>query len=331
MLTNMGKVSFAVETNEKARLDRLIMEHFQSELALCNYSRSQVGSWITSGLVALDGNIVTICGKMLVGRHDVTVSIPPHKSQDLAPYLIPLDVVYEDQHLCVINKPPGLTVHPGAGNRDRTLVNALLARWGSLEPGADPVRPGIVHRLDKDTSGLLVVARSIKIHEALSKQFKDRKVQRSYLALVLTTPRSKREVAINERGRIETFIRRNPRNPLKMMVSQDSGKLAITNWEVCERFYYGSQLKIKLESGRTHQIRVHMDWVGSPVIADPVYGNFAALPKALQRASNNFGRQALHATSLGFEHPASGKQLDLKCEPPEDFKSLADEFRNFRG
>jgi 23S rRNA pseudouridine1911/1915/1917 synthase len=233
-----------------------------------------------------------------------------------------LDVRYEDEHLIVIDKPPGLVVHPAAGNPDRTLVNALIAHCGdSLSGIGGERRPGIVHRLDKDTSGVMLAAKTDEAHKALSEQFAERRVERAYWALVWGVPGM-------PQGRIEGNIGRSHRNRKKMAVVTRGGKPAATRYKLLERYgNTASLLECRLESGRTHQIRVHLAHLGHPVIGDPLYGRvtkarLAALPSAARQAIDGMGRQALHAYLIGFEHPRFKKHVRIESNVPNDINLL---------
>jgi 23S rRNA pseudouridine1911/1915/1917 synthase len=237
------------------------------------------------------------------------------------PESIQLPVVYEDEHLMVINKPAGLVVHPAAGNWQGTLLNALLHHAPSL--GELP-RAGIVHRLDKDTSGLLVVAKTMAAQTSLVRQLQARTVKREYRAIVWG------EVWHN--GTLETEIGRHPHARTRMAVTRTGGKPAITHYEVLERFAVHTYLRCRLETGRTHQIRVHMQHMGAPLVGDPVYGLRGILPNqaitpTLREALKQFKRQALHATRLGLIHPASGETLEWQAELPDDMKALLEAMR----
>jgi len=242
-----------------------------------------------------------------------------------------LEVLHEDESLLVINKPAGLTMHPGAGNRAHTLVNALVAHFGA---GSTPElfssgvtgRPGIVHRLDRDTTGLVVVAKTAHALHSLSRQFATRTVGRAYCALVLSTPRGLRAVNTVDGGTIDRPIGRHPTKRTLMAIAAE-GRRAVTHWRVLERFAYGTLIEARLETGRTHQIRVHFDSLGCPVIGDKTYGDFSPLPQTLRRAAERFGRQALHAQVLEFDHPVSHKRLAFSGEPPSDFAALLEAFR----
>jgi 23S rRNA pseudouridine1911/1915/1917 synthase len=236
---------------------------------------------------------------------------------------IPLSIVYEDAHLIVIDKPAGLVVHPAPGNPDRTLVNALIAHCGSSLSGIGGVRrPGIVHRLDKDTSGLMVAAKTDAAHRGLSEAFARHDIDRAYRALVWGVP-SPRE------GRIEGAIGRHPIDRKRMTVRKSGGKSALTHYRVLRASGIAASLvECRLATGRTHQIRVHMDAIGHPVIGDPVYGKATRnrrerLPDSARAGVENFGRQALHAARLGFVHPITKKSMAWEVPPPLDFVTLA--------
>jgi 23S rRNA pseudouridine1911/1915/1917 synthase len=227
---------------------------------------------------------------------------------------IELDVVYRDDQLLVVNKPPGLVVHPAAGNRDGTLQNALLYADAAL---AAVPRAGIVHRLDKDTSGLLVVARTLQAHSSLVRQLAERTVKREYLALV--------GVEVVAGGRIEAAIGRHPVDRKRMAV-RPGGKSAVTEYRVAARYQGFTLLSVRLETGRTHQIRVHLKHLGMPVVGDRTYGGRARYPRGaspeLRAVLDAFPRQALHAARLGLQHPTSGGMLQWEAEPPADFREL---------
>jgi len=235
---------------------------------------------------------------------------------------IALDVVYEDAELIVVDKPAGLVVHPAAGNPDRTLVNALIAHCGESLSGIGGLkRPGIVHRLDKDTSGLIVAAKTDGAHAALAEQFAAHTIERAYTALVWGIPTP-------GKGRIAANIGRDPRNRKRMSVLSSKGKPAVTHYRVIERFGSAASLiECRLETGRTHQIRVHLSHIGHPVIGDPVYGRITqkrlgSLPDAAREAVKNLGRQALHAQLIGFVHPRSKKRVKFESKLPADINDL---------
>ncbi len=240
-----------------------------------------------------------------------------------------LDVAFEDEYLIVIDKPAGLVVHPAPGNPDRTLVNALIAHCGDSLSGIGGVRrPGIVHRLDKDTSGLMVAAKTDAAHRGLAEQFAAHSLERAYLALVRGVPRP-------ARGSFAGNIGRNPRNRKKMAVLEKGGKTALTRYHVQARFgALASLVECRLETGRTHQIRVHFAAAGHPVIGDPLYGQRGApppadVPAALKAALMAFPRQALHARTLGFRHPITEKIVKLSSTLPVDFRGLLETLEQF--
>jgi 23S rRNA pseudouridine1911/1915/1917 synthase len=305
------------------RLDKVLAAAFP------DVSRARFQALIAEGAVSVEGKAVTEArhkvklGDMLrVVLPDAAPALP--LAEDMA-----LHIVYEDKDLIVIDKPAGLVVHPGAGNETGTLVNALIAHCGDSLSGIGGVRrPGIVHRLDKDTSGLLVVAKNDKAHHGLSEQFaahgRDGRLQRSYLALVWGVPERRQ-------GIISAAIDRSTANRQKMAVSRGANaREAVTHFDVLETLGKrpsASLIRCVLETGRTHQIRVHMAHIGHPLLGDRVYGagfrtSARKLSEASQDALNHLNRQALHATSLGFEHPLTGKPMTFDSPAPEDFGRL---------
>jgi 23S rRNA pseudouridine1911/1915/1917 synthase len=300
-------------------------------------SRARLQQVIKEGGVSLNGAVFSDGSRKVIEGDTIALVMPAAKPADPVGQDIPLDVVYEDEHLIVIDKPAGLVVHPAGGHEDGTLVNALIAHCGESLSGIGGVRrPGIVHRLDKDTSGLLVVAKNDRAHQKLAKQFADHgrtgPLQRAYLAIAWGVPRLRE-------GTIDAPIERSTRNREKMMVVKEGrGREAITHIELLERYPpllkgldetepLASLIECRLETGRTHQIRVHMSHIGHPLLGDQLYGSgFATkavrLPADAQAALATLGRQALHAAILGFEHPASGEEMLFESEPPEDFANL---------
>lgn len=300
-------------------------------------SRARLQQVIKEGGVSLNGVIATDGSRKVAEGDELALIMPEAKPPAPAGQDIPLTVVYEDDHLIVIDKPAGLVVHPAGGHEDGTLVNALIAHCGASLSGIGGVRrPGIVHRLDKDTSGLLVVAKTDKAHQGLAKQFADHgrtgPLQRAYLAITWGAPR-------RPHGTIEAAIERSNRNREKMtVVAEGRGREAITHFTLLERYppllkggeeteALASLIECRLETGRTHQIRVHMSHLGHPLLGDQLYGSgFATkasrLPEAARDALTALGRQALHAAMLGFAHPATGEELFFESEPPADFANL---------
>lgn len=289
------------------RLDAVLAELFPE------YSRSRLSAWIKSGDVAVDGASARPRDPVR-GGETVWLNAAEEVQTQAVAEDIPLDVLYEDEHLFVLDKPAGLVVHPGAGNPAGTLVNALLHRDGGLDKLP---RAGIVHRLDKDTSGVMVVARTLPAHTALVAQLSARQVHRQYLAIVVG--------ALVSGGTVAAAIDRHPRDRLRMAVRED-GKDAVTHYRLRERFRAHTALECRLETGRTHQIRVHMAHLKHPIVGDPLYGGSLKLPKgaseALIAALRDFKRQALHAEVLAFAHPITGAPVRCEAPVPEDMQQL---------
>lgn len=269
-------------------------------------SRSRIQALIAAGAVAVDGVTVKRPGFRLRGGEAIVVEVPPDRPAEAVAQDIPLAVVYEDADLIVINKPRGLVVHPAAGHSSGTLVNALLKHCPDLAGIGGVLRPGIVHRLDRDTTGLLVVAKTQRAHDALTRAIKARAVHRGYLAIVWGVPDA-------VQGRIEAPIGRHPVDRKRMAVVE-GGRPAVTHFAVLESFGRAALLRCALETGRTHQIRVHLAFIGHPVIGDPVYSG--------RRDSCGMAGQALHAAMLAFAHPVDGRPLRFEVPPPEDFRQL---------
>ncbi len=292
-----------------ARLDKALAMLFP------DYSRSVIQQWIKDGRVSLDGVAQNQRHKVR-GGEAVAIALPEPRSLAAAPQAIALDVVYEDDALLVINKPPGLVVHPGAGNPDLTLLNALLARDPDLTAVA---RAGIVHRLDKETSGLLVVARNEQVRRHLAAQLEQRTLKRRYLAIVCGV--------LISGGRIEAPIGRHATDRTRMAVTA-RGRPAVSHYRVVARYRAHTLVEVSLETGRTHQIRVHLAHRGFPIVGDPVYGGRLKIPAGaspeLAVALHGFRRQALHATGLGLEHPVTGAHMEWERPPPADMQRLID-------
>lgn len=294
------------------RFDQVLAELF------ADFSRSRLTAWIKSGEALLDGAEAKP-KQALRGGETLTVWVTPTIETVAEPEPIALDIRHADDELMVIHKPAGLVVHPGAGNPRGTLVNALLHFDAKL---AELPRAGIVHRLDKDTSGLMVVARSLRAHAALVQQLSSREVHRQYLAVV--------GGAMVAGGTVNAPIGRHPSDRIRQAVTE-SGREAITHYRVRERFRSHTLVECKLETGRTHQIRVHMAHVRHPLVGDPLYGGNLRLPRgateALVEALRGFKRQALHAESLAFVHPASGETLSFSSTLPDDMLRLLAQLR----
>ncbi|MGA9423239.1 MAG: 23S rRNA pseudouridine(1911/1915/1917) synthase RluD, partial [Rhodanobacteraceae bacterium] len=288
------------------RLDQVLAE------LLPEYSRSRLAAWIRSGAVRLDG-VAVVPRHLVVGDERVELTIEMKRETHALPEPIGIDIRYQDADVLVINKPAGLIVHPGAGNAAGTLQNALLHHAPEL---AEIPRAGLVHRLDKGTSGLMVVARSLRAHTALVAQLSARSVHRQYEAIVYGP--------MVAGGRIEAPIGRHPRDRLKQAV-RDDGREAVTHYRVRERYRALTRIECRLETGRTHQIRVHLAHIRHPLVGDPQYGGLR-LPKGatpvLTEAMRNFSHQALHAERLEFVHPASGEAIAFEAERPSDMEAL---------
>lgn len=282
--------------NETGRIDKVLNDR------LADYSRSQIQQWIKEQHVSIDGKVIKANYKVNAGDK-ILIEIPEPEELDLVPENLELDIVYEDEDVVIVNKPQGMVVHPSAGHSQGTLVNGLLYQIKNLSTINDVVRPGIVHRIDKDTSGLLMVAKNDQAHEALAKQLKDKTSLRKYVALVHG------EIP-HEKGRIEAPIGRSKVNR-KMQAVIEDGKPAVTHFEVLKRFEGYTLIELQLETGRTHQIRVHMQYIGYPVAGDPLYG-----PKKTLKGNGQF----LHAKLLGFEHPTTGEMMVFEAPLPKIFK-----------
>jgi len=296
--------------------------------AIPDYSRSFFQKLIQQDLVTVNGQPVKVSHKTEAGDK-IQVIIPPPLETEITAEDIPLQIIYEDSHLLVINKPAGMVVHPGAGVRQGTLVNALMHHCKDLSGIGGRLRPGIVHRLDKNTSGLLVVAKNDFAHIELQRQFAEKLAQREYNALVWGR-------LPEQEGKIETFVNRSKSDRKKFTVSE-SGKPAITLYEVEENFSFLTLVKVRLKTGRTHQIRIHFKHIHHPVFGDPEY---SGRQKQLNRLSslsekknavyllNQMDRQALHAGRLSFMHPVLNKIMDFSAPLPDDFKKLLETIRN---
>lgn len=333
-MTNIGGQIFEFVFQEKTtqRLDKAIINYIFAIVPSAELTRSQLKLYIETGLASVNRQVILKAGHLVHPGYLVKITIPKPEPLDLVTYKFDLKILFEDQDLLVIDKPFGLSMHPGAGNKTTTLVNALLHYFGSNKPElfSQGARPGIVHRLDRDTTGVIVVAKTAWMLASLAKQFSRRTVTRSYVALVLSTKRTKSFLTVGQNGTIETLLGRDPSNRKRMAVLQVGGKLAITHWTVLDNFTYGSLLSLKLGTGRTHQIRVHLSHLGVPVIGDPTYGNFSGLPNSLKLAAEKFGRQALHAKSLAFTHPKSQVRLEFESAIPDDMQTLIEKFRTLK-
>jgi 23S rRNA pseudouridine1911/1915/1917 synthase len=306
---------FISANEEGQRLDKFCQNH------LNNFSRSFIQNLISEGSITVNSAVVKN-GYALRSSDEITISIPTAVPSELVAENILLDILYEDEALLVVNKAAGMVVHPGAGNFHGTLVNALLSHCKSLSGINGILRPGIVHRLDKNTSGLLVIAKNDHAHHYLSQQFVTRDIERIYCALVWGTPDQKN-------GQIETLIDRSRKDRKKMGV-YDTGRKAVTIYECIQSFHYLSLLKLRLKTGRTHQIRVHLNHIHHPVFGDPDYNGRKSqvnrLPSHIQTKGmewlTTMPRQALHAQSLSFIHPVSHVRVSFDSPLPDDFQQV---------
>lgn len=289
------------------RIDKFISD--------CNIglSRSAAVNLIEQNNVLVNNNFVTKNYKLKL-NDSVNIKIPDPVKYEAKAENIPIDIVYEDEFLLVVNKPKGMVVHPAAGNYDNTLVNALMFHCGDSLSGINGVmRPGIVHRIDKDTSGLLIVAKNDFAHTALAKQIKEHSFTREYEAVVFGNIK-------DDEGSVDAPIGRNPKDRKKMCVISKNGKNAVTHYSVITRYKGYTHIKCRLETGRTHQIRVHMAYIGHPVSGDAVYG--------VKNEKVNFVGQCLHAKKIGFIHPSTKKYLEFDSELPEYFNKYLNKLRN---
>ncbi|MFZ2451819.1 MAG: 23S rRNA pseudouridine(1911/1915/1917) synthase RluD [Methylovulum miyakonense] len=289
------------------RLDQILAELF------AEYSRSKLQSWIKSGRVQVNGLILKAKDK-LEGGEEITLDAEAEVVITSEPENIPLDIVYEDDSLLIVNKPAGLVVHPAIGNWRGTLVNALLHH----EPGLDTLpRAGIVHRIDKDTSGLLMIAKTLQAHNSLTGQLQEREIHREYLAIT--------RGRMTAGGTVDEPIGRHPSDRLRYVV-RESGKFAVTHYRVVKRFTRHTLVQVKLETGRTHQIRVHMAHIRFPLVGDQVYGGRFQMPpdcsERLENALRGFKRQALHAAKLGLVHPVTDEYMEWEQVLPDDMVEL---------
>lgn len=298
----MEMYEFTAEENG-VRLDKYIK--------IENMPRSQIQRLIDEGNVTVNGKEAKGSLKLKIGDK-ISVSVPPPVLADVVPEDIPLDIVYEDDYLLVINKPQGMVVHPAHGNLTGTLVNALMHHCkGGLSGINGVMRPGIVHRIDKDTSGLLLVAKTNEAHLSLSEQIKNKTARRHYICVVCG-------LLQNKKGIIDAPIGRHPTNRLKMAVTPNNSKNAVTHFEVIEYLTNATYVSCDLETGRTHQIRVHMQYLGHPIIGDPLY---------LNKNPYKLNGQALHAQKISFDHPITGERMEFEAEPPQYFYELIESLR----
>lgn len=300
----MTVVTFTIEVeNAGERIDKALST-IQSE-----WSRSQIANWISEGIVKVNGEEVKAKYKVKEGD-TIEIDVPEPEELEIVPEDLNLEIVYEDEDVLVVNKPKGMVVHPAPGHTTGTLVNGLMYHCKDLSGINGVLRPGIVHRIDKDTSGLLMVAKNDNAHHSLVEQLVNKTVTRKYTALV-------HGHIAHDKGTIDAPIGRDPKDRQKQAVV-DNGKHAVTHFNVLERFGNYTLVECRLETGRTHQIRVHMNYIGYPLVGDPKYG-----PKK----TIDFGGQVLHAGVLGFVHPTTGEYLEFEAPLPDDFVSLLEQLR----
>ncbi|MEI7026770.1 RluA family pseudouridine synthase [Paenibacillus sp. y28] len=301
-------IELVVQPDEAGqRIDKLVAESMEQEV-----SRTQVQQWIRDGYVTVGGRMVKPNAKLSEGDQ-IRVKPPEPEALEIAPENIPLDIVYEDSDMIVINKPRGLVVHPAPGHTSGTLVNALLYHCGDLSGINGVLRPGIVHRIDKDTSGLIMAAKNDLAHAGLAAQLKDHTVTRKYIGLAYG-------VVPHEQGTIDAPIGRDSQDRKMYTVTDKNSKHAVTHFVVLERFPDATLLELKLETGRTHQIRVHLKFIGHSLVGDPMY---STRNKAITMQG-----QALHAAVLGFVHPRTGERLHFEAGLPEDMKLVLEQLRS---
>ncbi len=294
--------------NESTRIDSVL------SLLLPETSRSFIQKLIEGGALSLNGNVMTSKKYKVCAGDRVKILIPPPEKLSVEPENIPLEIVYEDRDVLVVNKPKGMVVHPAAGNYTGTLVNAIMYHCGDrLSSINGVIRPGIVHRIDKDTSGLLMIAKNDAAHESLSKQLAEHSITRRYKALVYNN-------FTQDSGTVDAPLGRDPRNRLKRAVTDQNSKRAVTHWRVLQRFGNHTLIEARLETGRTHQIRVHMAYIKHPLVGDRVYG-----PAKQSLAKDG---HMLHAEVLGFVHPKSGEYMEFSQPLPAEFQDLIERLRN---
>ena len=338
-MADLSIIRFTIAEDPPARLDKALARDVPEEAAL---SRSRIAKLLAEGAVTVDGAVATDAKAAVAAGAVVEIAVPQAAESHMEPEAIPLEVVWEDDDLIVIDKPAGMVVHPAPGSPDGTLVNALIHHCGdSLSGVGGAKRPGIVHRIDKDTSGLLVVAKTDRAHQGLAIQFEKHTAERHYFALChgVPDPNDPRLRGVKgasfETGsvlKIQTLLGRHRTDRQRQAVSFEQGRHAVTRAKVIEAFAGAALVECRLETGRTHQIRVHMAHAGHALIGDPVYGGRRKLSEKTHGAravtlAANFGRQALHAASLGFTHPATGEKLRFDSPMPPDMAELLSALR----
>lgn len=304
----MERINYLIdETEEGGRLDKILSE--KSE----DFSRARIQQLLDQGLILVNDEIKKNNYKVKRGD-EITIDIPEVKELEAFPQDLNLDILYEDEDIIVVNKPKGMVVHPGAGNPDHTLVNGLLFHCKDLSGINGVLRPGIVHRIDKDTTGCIVACKNDKAHEAISKQLSNKTCSRDYIAIV-------HGELPHEYGTIDAPIGRDSKDRQKMTVTDKNGRDAVTHFKVEERFKGFTLVSFKLETGRTHQIRVHMQYIGYPIVGDPKY--------AFRNTRNDTEGQVLHAEALTLVHPTTNETMTFKAPLPDYFKALIEEMRGY--
>jgi 23S rRNA pseudouridine1911/1915/1917 synthase len=333
----MSKVfHLKADLSSKERADRYLQELFSDHEDLDHISRSQIQKLIEAGSIVVDGKTIRTKDSIPDGSM-VTVNLPEPTPIEVLPENIPLSILYEDEHLIVVNKQPGLTVHPSETQTHGTLVNALLYHVKDLSGIGGKLRPGIVHRIDKDTSGALVISKHDEAHTGLAKLFATHTIERKYWALTYGVLNSDEPITV------KTTLGRNPNDRKKMAVNVEGGRVAISHFKPLEAYGvpgktpFASMVEATLETGRTHQVRVHLNHLGHSLLGDPVYGTpttgqpkWKSLPNTVQEAVEALPGQALHARVLGFKHPMTGKELYFEAEPFEAFANLLAALRVFQ-
>ncbi len=295
------------EENSGERIDSYLAANLEGP------SRSFIQKLIEQGNVTINGKVISSKKEKLKPEDQVSITIPPAEELEIVPQDISIDIVYEDDDVLIVNKPKGMVVHPAVGNYTGTLVNAIMFHCGDrLSSINGVIRPGIVHRIDKDTSGLLMIAKNNKAHESLSSQLAEHSITRTYVALVYNN-------FTNDEGTVDEPIGRDPKNRLRQAVTYTNSKRAVTHYKVLERFGNYTLLQCNLETGRTHQIRVHMAYIKHPLVGDMVYG-----PKKSKIKADG---QMLHAKTLGFIHPSTGQYMEFDSQIPEYFETILNQLR----
>ena len=330
----MQSLTLIADLESSERADKYLHALFQEQEELIHLSRSQIQKLIESGAILVNGSTIDSKTKIKKGS-EISIHLPDPTPIEVLPENIPIQILFEDDHLIVINKQPGLTVHPSETQANGTLVNALLYHVKNLSGIGGKLRPGIVHRIDKDTSGAIVISKDDLTHQGLSKLFATHDIQRRYWALTYGSPKWQQQS-------LKTMIGRSPNDRKKMAVNVSEGREAISHFTLLEEFAqpnkhpFASLIEARLQTGRTHQVRVHLTHLGHSLLGDPTYGNpsdsqakWKALPATVQANVKNLPGQALHARVLGFVHPITKKELYFEAEPFVEFTETLKTLRTF--